>query len=190
MFFFFFFFFGGGGYAGGYNFYPGWTLQSQRTLFYCKVFDVVNWIFKSFYLSMNSISLVEHILLKIYPTRSRITYRINTLRSRPNGRHFADDIFKRIFLNEKVQVFIQTSLKFVPKGPMNYKSTLVQIIARRGSGDKPLSEPMVVYPPGLSYSRIYASRICASANQPPLVQIMACRLAGAKPLSEPVLEYC
>ena len=30
------------------------------------------------------------------------TYKVNTLRPRQNGRHFPDDIFKRIFLNENV----------------------------------------------------------------------------------------
>ena len=44
---------------------------------------------------------------------------INTLRPRWNGRHFADDIFKCIFLNEDVKVLIKISLKFVPKGPIN-----------------------------------------------------------------------
>ena len=29
----------------------------------------------------------------------------------------SDDIFKRIFLNENVRIFIKVSLKFVPKGP-------------------------------------------------------------------------
>ena len=31
------------------------------------------------------------------------------------GRHFADDIFKCIFLNEKVCISLKISLKFVPK---------------------------------------------------------------------------
>ena len=61
-----------------------------------------------------------------------------------NGRHFADDIFKCIFLNENVWIPIKTSMKFVPKGPINNISALVQIIAWRRPGDKPLSEPMMV----------------------------------------------
>ena len=36
------------------------------------------------------------------------------------------------------------SLKFVPKGPINNYPSLVQIMAWRRSGDKPLSEPMMV----------------------------------------------
>ena len=69
---------------------------------------------------------------------------INTLRSRRNGRRFADDTFKRICLNENVRIAIKFSLKFVPKGPINNISTLVQIMAWRRSGNTPLSEPMMV----------------------------------------------
>ena len=32
-----------------------------------------------------------------------------------NGRHFADDIFRRIFVNDKFSILIKISLKFVPK---------------------------------------------------------------------------
>ena len=68
----------------------------------------------------------------------------NTLRPRHNGRHFADDILKCIFFNEDVWISIKISLKFVPKGPINYIPALVQIMAWRRPGDKPLSEPMMV----------------------------------------------
>ena len=67
-----------------------------------------------------------------------------TLRPRQNGRHFADDIFKCIFLNENVWIPIEISLKFVPKGPITNIPALVQIMAWRRPGDKPLSEPMMV----------------------------------------------
>ena len=69
---------------------------------------------------------------------------LNTLRPRQNGRHFADDSFKHIFLNENVRILIKISLKFVPKGPINNMPALVQIMAWRQPGDKPLSEPMMV----------------------------------------------
>ena len=39
---------------------------------------------------------------------------VNTLMPRQNGRHFADDIFKCIFLNENVWDSIRIPLKFVP----------------------------------------------------------------------------
>ena len=69
---------------------------------------------------------------------------INTLRPRQNGRHFPDDIFKCIFLNENVWISINISLKFVPRGPINNIPTLVQVMAWRRPGDKLLSEPMMV----------------------------------------------
>ena len=69
---------------------------------------------------------------------------VNTLRPRLNGRHFADDIFTCILLNENVSIGIKISLKFVPKGPINNIPALVQLMAWRRSGDKPLSEPMMV----------------------------------------------
>ena len=68
---------------------------------------------------------------------------IITLRPRQNGRHFADDMFKYIFLNENVWIQIKISLKFVPKVPINNIPALVQIMAWRRSGDKPLSQPMM-----------------------------------------------
>ena len=69
---------------------------------------------------------------------------INTLRPRQNGRHFADGIFKCIFLHENVWILIKNSLKFVPKGSINNIPALVQIMAWRRSGAKPLSESMLV----------------------------------------------
>ena len=68
---------------------------------------------------------------------------LNTLRPRKIGRHFAD-IAKCIFLNENVYISIKISLYFVPKGPINNIPALVQIMAWRRPGDKPLSEPMMV----------------------------------------------
>ena len=69
---------------------------------------------------------------------------INSLRRRQNGRHFADDIFKCIFLNENVWAPIKISLKVVPKGLINNIPALVKIMAWRRPGGKPLSEPVVV----------------------------------------------
>ena len=55
----------------------------------------------------------------------------NALRPRQNGRDFADDIFKCIFMNENVWIPIKISMKFVPRGPINNIPALVQIIAWR-----------------------------------------------------------
>ena len=68
----------------------------------------------------------------------------NSLRPRRNGCYNADDIFKCIFLKENVWIPTKISLKFVPKGPINNIPALVQIMAWRRPGDKPLSEPMMV----------------------------------------------
>ena len=69
---------------------------------------------------------------------------LNILRPRQDGRHFPDDIFKCIFLNEHVLIPIKISLKFVPKGPINNILSLVQIMVWHRPGAKPLSEPMMV----------------------------------------------
>ena len=66
------------------------------------------------------------------------------MRPRQDGRHFPDKAFKCIFLNENVWISIEISLKFVPGGPNNNFPALVQIMAWRRTGDKPLSEQMRV----------------------------------------------
>ena len=82
--------------------------------------------------------IIQHEKVHIY------TLKFNSLRPRQNKRHFTDDIFKCIFLNENVWIAIIISLKFVPKGPINNIQALVQIMDWRRPGDKPLSEPMMV----------------------------------------------
>ena len=42
-----------------------------------------------------------------------------------NGRHLADDIFRYIFVNEKICILIEISPKFVPKGPIDSNIALV-----------------------------------------------------------------
>ena len=54
-----------------------------------------------------------------------------------------DDIFKWIFLNENVRIMIQSSLRFVPKSPIDNKPALVQVMAWRQTGHKLLPEPML-----------------------------------------------
>ena len=90
---------------------------------------------------MGQIALVD-----LTETTVRVPPLINTLRPRQNGRHFPDDIFKYIVLNENIRISIKhvkISLKFVPKGSINNIPALVQIMAWRRPGDKPLSEPMM-----------------------------------------------
>ena len=97
-------------------------------------------------------NLNEFILVKGAPGGNRVKAPsmmfylcvFNTLRPRQNGHHFADDIFKCIFLNENVWISIKSSLKFVPGSLINNIPALVQIMAWRRPGDKPFSEPVMV----------------------------------------------
>ena len=61
-----------------------------------------------------------------------------------NGRHFADGIFKCIFMNEKFCILIKISLKLVPNDLIDNKTALIQVMAWRRAGDKPLPEPMLM----------------------------------------------
>ena len=56
---------------------------------------------------------------------------IKTLKPKQNGRHFPDDIFKCIFLNKNISIWIKISLKFVLKGSINDIPALVQIMVWR-----------------------------------------------------------
>ena len=94
--------------------------------------------------SRNGLAFDGDWMTKIGMHHTTFAGHINTLRPIQNGRHFTDDIFKCIFLNENVWISIKISLKFVPKGPINNIPTLVQIMAWRRPGDKPLSEAMMV----------------------------------------------
>ena len=68
----------------------------------------------------------------------------NTLRPKQDGRHFADDIFTCIFFIENCCILIKFSLKYVRKGPIDNNRALVQIMAWRRSGDKPVSEAIMI----------------------------------------------
>ena len=98
---------------------------------------------------------IQHIFQRILCTPAQGQW-VNTLRPRQNGRHFADDIFKCIFLNVNVWMPIKISLKLFPQGPINNIPALVQIMAWRRPGDKPLSGPMRVRLP---------TRICVTRPQ-------------------------
>ena len=63
-----------------------------------------------------------------------------------------DNIFRCIFSNENVWISLEISLKFVPKDQIHKIPALVQIMAWRQPGDKPLSESMMVILPTHSAS--------------------------------------
>ena len=69
---------------------------------------------------------------------------VKTVRPRQGGRHFDRRHFKCIFLNENAWISINISPKFVPKFPIVDIQALVQMMAWRQPGDKPLSEALIV----------------------------------------------
>ena len=69
---------------------------------------------------------------------------INILRPRQNCRHFADDMFKCIFLNKDVSISLKISLKFVHMDRIDSVPALVQIMDWRRPGHKPSSKPLMV----------------------------------------------
>ena len=53
--------------------------------------------------------------------------------------------FQMHFIKWKARISIQISPKFVPKGQINNIPVLIQKMAWRRPGDKPLSEPMLTH---------------------------------------------
>ena len=110
--------------------------------------------------------------------RFSLHYIINTLRLRQNGSHFPDDILKWIFLNTNVWIWINISLKFVLRCPINNIPTLVQVMAWCRPGNKPLFEPMMARLP---------THICVT--RPQWVKITVSP-ANQKLCLEVLLNYC
>ena len=63
-----------------------------------------------------------------------------TLKPRQDGRHFSDDIVKSIFLYGNYCILIPFPKWCIPKGPIEYKLTFVELMAWRRTCDKLLSE--------------------------------------------------
>ena len=93
---------------------------------------------------------------------------------RPVTRGF--DVFFDLRLNRRL---IKISLKFVPKGPIDNISALVQIMAWRRSGDKPLSEPMMVS---------LLTHICVTRSQ--WVKLKACDISLVIHISGSIVLKC
>ena len=129
---------------------PGPLLLTRLTKLAPKLWRIYRWIITQLLIHVNfNIGMAKWPLklghrLAIEFHRKPLVALLSTLRPRQNGRHFPDDIFKWIFLHENVWISINISLKFVPRGPINNILTLVQVMAWRRPGDKPLSEPMMV----------------------------------------------
>ena len=98
----------------------------------------------------------------------------NTLRPKQNGRHFADDTFNLIFVNENVRISIKFTLKYVPKGPIDNIPASVQIMAWRRPGNKPISEPVMVSP---------LTHICVTRPQWVICTCVRCPIGSTNPLN-------
>ena len=85
---------------------------------------------------------INHVMLSSIHAQTSMALKLTQ-----DGRHFADDIFTCIFFNENCCILIKFSLKYVCKGPIDNNWALVQIMAWRRLGDKPLSEPIMIYLP-------------------------------------------
>ena len=118
-------------------------------------------------------------------------YTLNTLRPRQNGHIFSDDIFKCIFLNENAWIPIKISLTFVPHGPINNIPALVQIMAWRRLGDKPLSGSMMVRLPThicvtrpqwikMPYFDIFPSNLTVRKSNQNIIWINKCKVPRCK----------
>ena len=57
----------------------------------------------------------------------------------------ADNLLRRIFVNEKSCILIEISLRFVPKGAIDNNPTVVYIMAWHRIGEKPLSAPLLIW---------------------------------------------
>ena len=119
-----------------------WVVMAACLWLYCMM--TIWCVVISCHGGMSLVMCEPHTVLQDYHHHIFVWNLFNTLRPRQNGRHFADYFFKCIFLIENVSIAIKISLKFVPKGPINNIPELVQIMAWRRPGDKPLSEPMMV----------------------------------------------
>ena len=52
--------------------------------------------------------------------------------------------FETYFLDRNVKISIKIALKFIPKGSIDSESALVQAMAWRRTGDKPLPGPIPI----------------------------------------------
>ena len=111
----------------------------------CKIWVKISKLyFKNMYRerSPHSIEITSMHVLHLDMTNWRYDCNSTVINSSPpgqNGRHLADEIFKW----ENFCISIRISLKFVPMGPIDNKWALVQVMAWRRTGNKPISEPML-----------------------------------------------
>ena len=85
----------------------------------------------------------DWMLIHVGLHKQLITTAINSCPPGQNDCHFADDIFRCIFVNKKFCILIKILMKFILKGPINNNPSLIQIMAWCWTGDTILSEAMI-----------------------------------------------
>ena len=120
----------------------GWPLTREVSAYLAAPWLQVTWTQLFTFIHINIHVLLYIVTMSFLLVWHLLQYKlINTLRPRQNGRHLPDNILQRI-LNESC-VLIKSSVKFLPQDSIITFSALVQIMACRRSGNKPLSEQMM-----------------------------------------------
>ena len=90
------------------------------------------------------------------------------------------DISPCIFLTESGRILIYISLKFVPMSSIDNRAALVQVMAWRWTGDKPLPEPMMTHftDTYMRHSLGPSDVIWRQKTGSTLAQVMACCLTA------------
>ena len=108
--------------------------------------------FAIFYHRIDSL-WIQKCLQNLYIAQSHLIIKllyncvINSSPPGENGRHFAGDIFRCIFVNETFCILIKISLKFVPKDPNDNTTALIWKMAWGQIVNKPLPEPTLTQIP-------------------------------------------
>ena len=70
--------------------------------------------------------------------KGKVISAFGAMRPEQNGRHLENDISKWIFLKNNLSILFRISLKFAPKGAIDEKLILGQVMAWCWKGGKPL----------------------------------------------------
>ena len=134
---------------------PFWKYNANTTLLYMKAFGRFCQVIKFKLIAVAVILWCEKTTLgpcsdaRVWNTTYFKSIYMNRISLTHWGRDKMDatsqtTLSNAFSLNENVRISIKNSLKFVPKGSINNIPALVQIMAWRRLGDKPLFEPMIV----------------------------------------------
>ena len=118
-----------------------WCFVQVRILLVLPANQVINCNLYS--ISDEITGIIQQIYVKDMQSAPITDYLTHLSLGKMNGHHFADNIFKWIFMNEKLCILNQISLKFFCKGPIENKTALVWVMSWHQTGDKPLPEPML-----------------------------------------------